>query len=182
ARRLPEAGEKGREDVMVACEQGQDAVPCGDAGGAVQEQDRRALAGVEDLDRRPSAPEGQDPRPWPAHRYPSLPLIGILRSRSRRRRPLGGAARRLALAAGYGPLRAGKRLRRPVVLVLAPDGTELRHDVRREEVGRPVGELDRRRSDVAAEREVADAERARELLELLADRRRRAGDDVALLA
>src|SRR5204863_3532761 len=34
----------------------------------------------------------------------------------------------------------------------------------------------------AAERQMADAERARELLELLAHGRRRAGDDVALLA
>src|SRR5690349_21778606 len=99
-----------------------------------------------------------------------------------RGRALRLTARRLVEAARDRTFVRRKPLRRPAVLELAPDAAEVGRDLRREEVRRAVGQLDRRRADVAAEREMPDAERARELVELLADGRRRSRDDVALLA
>src|SRR3989449_11468104 len=49
-------------------------------------------------------------------------------------------------------------------------------------MGGGVHESDRRRTDVEAEEEMADAQRSAERVELLADRRGRAGDAVALVA
>ena len=65
--RLPEAREERRVDAVVPGEEGEHAVPGGDAARAVEEDERGTLARFEDLDRRSPGAELDQPREGGAH-------------------------------------------------------------------------------------------------------------------
>src|SRR5207249_12320462 len=62
AGRLPEAGEEGRVDVVLARQQRKRALPGRDAARPVQEEEGDAVAGIQHLDGRPPRAERDDAR------------------------------------------------------------------------------------------------------------------------
>ena len=65
--RLPEAREERCVDAVVPGEEGEHALPGGNAARAVEEEERRTLTRLEDLHRRSPGPELDQPREGSAH-------------------------------------------------------------------------------------------------------------------